>query len=273
MTRRILVQPDQFERRAAELQREGKLSRPAVNPSAGWPMTGPWSGNNNLGGAVKGSDFILAAGVQKKATIVVLPEWGFPVQWTVSLGVIDDTASEFHGLEAEIKFGVGGSVQTVRCDWIHGTALTVTANAIEVNCTLAGTYSEADLARLQIMAQLSHYPRPGALSPIITLLAPVSVAAGADSAVVAIPPFVGIVDAVCATTDAAAATDVAAFYSDLTTLRLLAGANAGSTVAAKRGSDLRLSPGLNVFGQAKNAIFENDSAVTFEMAIFGRIVL
>ena len=263
---RVLVQPDQFERRAAELAIQGKLGKPPDGtPTVPEPITGPWTSNTNLGRFMP----VVVAGT-KRQTILSLPEWGFPRQWTVSLGIVNEAHTAASGfsyrVEAEISFGVGGSTQTVRCDWVNGTALSLTMNAIEVTANFVGV-NDAEAAQMKVSVQIARYPRPGAIAPVITIFEPTTLAAAASTGSISIPPFVGCVEAVSGDPLGA---DVALFYSDLTLFQLRAGV---AVVNAKRGSDLRLQPGLLTYGRAREAAIINNNATNIIAGMFGKLIL
>lgn len=97
------------------------------------PRTGPWSGNNQLG-----IEQPYSPAENNRQTILKLDEWGHPRVHTVTLGISyseeawRDQNFRFMGIVAEINFGVGGSTQVVRMNWVQGSQITLAMNAVNV---------------------------------------------------------------------------------------------------------------------------------------------
>lgn len=264
----FLLQDDDFERRARQLEEQGKLSSggPGAVP-VNEPMIGPWTGNNNLGRFIP-----ISIDGTKRQTLLNLPEWGFPRQWTITLGITNEDHTSSSGfsyqITAEIEFGVGGCTQTVRCDWVNGTVLSVTANAINIIATFIGV-TAAELSKMKLGVSLSRYPRPGGLNPTITMLNSEVISGASNSGIILIPPFVKRVQLV---SGEATAAGIAQFYSADTRFRLQSG---GGTivVASKRGTDLQLVPGLDVVGSAREAVVFNDNVSALTCSMYGELAL
>lgn len=265
---RFVVQQDQFERRANELARQGKLGKPAQAQTLTEPRTGPWTGENQLGNIESFSPDALS-----RQTIGKLDEWGFPREWTISLGM-QNTLTSFDGFSvtAVIEFGAGGSTQTVRCDWLNGTQLTVTANAINVIAEYRNVDINTEGPGLHLSTQFSKYPRPGGIPPRITLMEGTVVTAGGTSDTFVIPPFVGEINVVSA---ALVSSDIGQFYDDLIRVILLANNVPPGivVVSTKRTSDLRLVPNIDVTGSAKFVQIRNDSGNNVRMTMYGNLYL
>lgn len=236
--RRILVQPDQFARRAAEIERASHASQTASQVSAVEPSLGVWTGNNNFG---RQTGF--APDSNNRQSILKMPEWGFPREWTISLE-LDNTVVEYDGfnITAVIEFGCGGSLQTVRCDWINGTQLTVVANAINV----IAEYTNVDLVTegpgIKLGVQVGRYPRPGAIPPRITILEAQVIP---FAQLIEIPKFVGrvgVLPTVATTT----------FFVNTILFSTVSGNGASNfNVLRKDGTQLAIDPTLPVTGSAK----------------------
>ncbi len=97
------------------------------------PMTGPWSGNNQLGISRP-----FSPDANNRQTILKLDEWGHPMVHTVTLGISYSEQAwavsnfRFMGITAIINFGGGGSTQTVDINWQQGTQITLAMNAVNV---------------------------------------------------------------------------------------------------------------------------------------------
>lgn len=99
-----------------------------------YPRTGVWSGKNQLG-----FEMPFDPNAATPQTILKLDEWGFPRNWTVSLGVRFDTelaATEAFDAVAIVDFGSGGIMQQVNVDFVDGTVFCLPMNAINVRCVL-----------------------------------------------------------------------------------------------------------------------------------------
>jgi len=172
-----------------------------------------------------------------------MPEWGFPRQWTISLE-LDNTVTEYDGfnITAVIEFGVGGSLQTVRCDWINGTVLTVTANAINVIAEFRNVDLVTEGPGIKLGAQVSRYPRPAIIPPRITIIE----AQVIPFAVIAeIPRFVGRVGVL-------PTVDTVGFFVGTVFFSTLSGNGAANfNVVRKSGIELQTDPTIPVTGSAK----------------------
>lgn len=264
----FLLQDDDFERRARQLEEQGKLSSggPGAVP-VNEPMIGPWSGNNNLGRFIP-----VSLDGTKRQTLLNLPEWGFPRQWTITLGMTNEDHTAASGFDyqvfADIEFGVGGCTQSVQCDWVNGTVLTVTANAVNVIARFVGVGS-AEALKMKLGVTLSRYPRPGGLNPTITMLNSETIGGASNSGVILIPSFVKRVQLV---SGEATAAGIAQFYSADTRFRLQS-AGGATIVASKRGTDLQFAPGLDVVGSAREAVVFNDNVSALTCSMYGELAL
>jgi hypothetical protein len=95
-----------------------------------YPKKGVWSGSNNLGYEIA---FDLSTTTAQ--SILMLPEWGFPECWTVSLAVRFDqelVAGQFFDCTAEIDFGSGGIMQSFEIDWVDGAVFSLPMNAVNI---------------------------------------------------------------------------------------------------------------------------------------------
>lgn len=179
---------DQFEMRSRELERRPGNTQPIFDT---YPKTGPWSRNNQLG-----IQQAFAPDTNNLQTILKLDEWGFPEEWTVTLGIdFDqqkwaDTGSGFFGITALINFGVGGATQQVEVDWKQGASITLTMNALNVIARYELVPSESGATfeappDLKLRVTLSKGAGRNAC-PTRTYLVGT---AGASPAIVPIPPF------------------------------------------------------------------------------------
>lgn len=267
--KRILLQADPFERKAAALapRTPGAPLTPVFDT---WPKNGAWSKNNNLGYAIK-----FAPDANNRQTILKMPEWGFPKVWTIQLGIsplrIADT-NDFNGrnIVAIIEVGVGGSIQTYRIDWVEGAQISVVCNAINVVAEYAGI-DVGDEGDFELSVQCSPYPRPSSYPPRSTLVvSPFSsvgypsgticealpiAGAGGSTGLMTIPPFA---TRICVCSALASTSSIAQFYSDTTLVSLESGTGPGTiATVAVRGSDLRFQQGLPVTGSALFARVDN----------------
>lgn len=204
---------DQFERRAHEIQRvPGAADGIAIIPA----KRGPWTGNNQLG-----NERAFAPDENNRQTILKLDEWGFPRQWTLSLGLTYDTrlydpAGSFFSMTAEVEFGVGGVTQFLEMDWLQGAAIALPMNALNVVASFNPGLNEGGQPislpeDLRLRASLCHGQISG-LNPTRTKV----FATGVDS-FIEIPSFARDVR-IFSTTDAPFL-----FYSALDTIEFLSG--------------------------------------------------
>ena len=231
------------------------------------PETGYWTGNNNLGQKRQ-----IQTSSNNRQSIAKMSEWGPPVVWTVSL---DAAPTRYPNLvQAEIIFGVGGSTQTMTVDWIQGTQLSVVANAIEVVASYV-SITPGSIEEIELGAQFSRGNRGGGLSPRVTIINRDSIANGATSDRVRIPPFVHRLKLlpVGGTPAGYADTDVAKVYDDkVLLLTVTDDIGAGNTAGAMRGSDfLKGIPGLDVTGGAHFVQVFNNSAASIQCSVYGEI--
>lgn len=274
---RVLPQKDQFERRADELEAQGKLGKP--QPGAPEPQTGPWSKSNQLGSAKTLADLTVTNPSSKSltfsGTILKLPEWGFPEVWTISLGLL--VPPDFTGFvvgTATIVFGVGGSQQTIVCDWIQGTQLSLVMNAVEVNLsvTVQSTIGTETLQnQVQFSVQVSRGTR-GEGPPPVRFISTGSIATLSDTGFIALPAFTKRVLVVPANVTSNAA--IGNFYTDDARLVLFPNSAGGLITprSAIRLSDLnRNQPGLDVINGQRFMAIINDSANTITYAAYAEL--
>lgn len=89
---------------------------------------GPWSGAVELGFEVP-----FSGDPNNDQMVLKVPEWGFPVNWTISLGLEHgDVENAGFDITALITFGAGGTTQKVEIDWLNGAAITLPMNAANV---------------------------------------------------------------------------------------------------------------------------------------------
>lgn len=239
MTRKaLIVQPDSFDRRAKEIERKSHASQAANQVAIVEPSVGVWTGNNNFGYQTG-----FAPDVNNRQTILKMPEWGFPRLWTISLE-LENTVTEYDGfnITAVIEFGVGGSLQTVRCDWINGTTLTVVANAINVIAEYRNVDLVTEGAGIKVGVQVGRNQRPGGIPPRITILEAQVVA---FATLLEIPRFVGrvgVLPTVATTT----------FFVNTILFSTVSGNGAANfNIVRKDGTQLAIDPTLPVTGSAK----------------------
>lgn len=261
-----------FERKVAEME----PAHPPLVTQDSHARKGPWTGNNQLGYSLA-----FAPDADNQQTVLKLDEWGFPEVWTVSLSLEGfDNLEAFgpvngFGVRALIHFGVGGATQTIEVDWKTGTQLSLAMNAINV----IANYQNLDVgagegAGLKLSVVLSRGNRPGnSGAPVRTMI--VDVPSGAlakdtlvetvvldpnqDTGLMLLPPFSTRLTA--APAGSSGAFDPANFWSDDTTIELLSGQGAGSTVVqVMRGSDLLTRGGLSITGQARFGRIRNTSS-------------
>lgn len=272
---RILPQKDQFERRAAELAREGKLGHPAQAPVGNEPRTGSWTGSNQLG-----NELPFEPDANNRQTILKLDEWGYPEIWTVSLGIKGFPQGTFDriGIRAIIEYGAGGITQTVVIDWRNGSRISLPMNAVNVIAEFYDIDFSDEGQGLFLSVQLSRKPRgftgtptnvltvtqataEPAVFPVGTILEQVILPAASDSGLCKLPEYTDRIMAVPAglTSDL-----IAAFYSDDFVMTLFSGNDAAPVALSTiRGSDLRFNPtGIQVFGSARFARFYNLNETT-----------
>ena len=119
---------DQFNRRASEIQRSPSSLKPIhIVPQ----KKGPWSGNPQLG-----IEQGFGASSNNEQTILKLDEWDFPYVTSIMLGIDytadnPDTTRPF-GIQAIINAGVGGCTQEFVVDWVEGTVIRASFNALNV---------------------------------------------------------------------------------------------------------------------------------------------
>lgn len=122
---------DQFDRRAAEITRKPFAGTQPV--SIVRQKTGPWTGSNQLG-----FEASFAPDANNKQTVFKMDENGDPEVWSIILGCnyLDDTADAFiFAVTAELNIGCGGVTQQVSVDWIEGTVIRASLNALNVIAT------------------------------------------------------------------------------------------------------------------------------------------
>ncbi len=138
---------DQFERRAAEIQRTPNGMQPVhVVPT----KTGPWSGNPQLG-----IEREFTASANNEQTILKLDEWGFPQTWRVTLGLEFDRvaqtgAPQGFSVQAHILSGAGGIVQEFDVDWLNGASFPLNFNALNVIARYSRTTAIPSDLRLRV---------------------------------------------------------------------------------------------------------------------------
>lgn len=178
---------DQFERRAHEIQRTPNASN-AVNVIPA--KTGPWTGNNNLGIQ---RDF--APDINNQQTIIKLPEWGFPEDWTLCLGLdyntdTYDPVSTFFGITALMTVGVGGATQEVELDWLNGTTISLPMNALNLVAQYAAGSNEGGAVDLPPDLRLrATLCRGSVRNSRPTRTYAITALDANNDAVVAVPPF------------------------------------------------------------------------------------
>ena len=136
------------------------------------PRVGEWTGSNQLGNEVA-----FAPDANNQQRVLHMPEWGPPEVWTITLGqrVQNLDVSDSYNVTGIIQFGVGGSVQTVKVDWMNGTQLSVVANSIDVVAfyadppTFAAAPAVATAPKLSLNAQVARGSRSGPFAPQYSL--------------------------------------------------------------------------------------------------------
>lgn len=129
------------------------------------PRNGGWSGDNQLGRQQPyGPDN------RGRQTILKMDEWGPPEIWTVSL-YLTQAIEDFNGfgVTAEIGFGVGGSTQVVKVDWVNGCQISLPMNAINVMAIFEDVDITTEGQGLQLGVQLCRGARGGQDLPRLTM--------------------------------------------------------------------------------------------------------
>jgi len=100
-----------------------------------YPRKGIWSGANQLGVELPFNPPSSAGPEGDMVTIFKMDEWGFPEDWTISLGLRIENplpVGTIFDAIGNLSFGAGGITQTFEVDWVQGTILTLPMNAINV---------------------------------------------------------------------------------------------------------------------------------------------
>jgi len=100
-----------------------------------YPRKGIWSGANQLGVELPFNPPSSGGPEGDMVTIFKMDEWGFPEDWTISLGLRIENplplGTIFDAI-GNLSFGSGGITQSFEVDWVQGTILTLPMNAINV---------------------------------------------------------------------------------------------------------------------------------------------
>lgn len=134
---------DQFERRAAEIDRTPNGTQPVVLVEQKY---GPWTANNQFG-----SEKPFAAVANNNESILKLPEWGFPQVWSVMLSSTTEDDDADYTVIASVEAGVGGITDTFEVDWQPGITFSVVANALNITARYEITTSLPSDLRLRAM--------------------------------------------------------------------------------------------------------------------------
>jgi len=182
-----------------ELRKSREL---AINVMAYPPKNGPWTGNNILG---IDYEFELVQGNTQAASILKLPEWGFPEMWTVAFGIdtsrVNFPISSGFDVTAILTVGSGGTTQTIEVDWGNGNMVSLPMNALTVSARSAVSATVPGAVTLgfaRLTTTLSRGTRPGASWPTRSYRSG-TIFAGADSLFFQIPDFARRVDVVSRT--------------------------------------------------------------------------
>ena len=219
----------------AALLKRGLTGVPMTAPVI--PRNGGWSGDNQLG-------HIKAFQNNSRAqqTILKMDEWGPPVLWTVSFDIAErpDDDLLIADIVAQIDLGVGGSTQTLLCDWNVGNQVSVTANAINVIALYRTLSVGVNSENLKLSVQLARGSRPSSgIAPVFTFMRKVVLAAtpgpgNADRA--DLPNFTKAIRLIPSTANfPGAAADVTKVYDNNVILSQLDAAN--NVIAVGRSSD------------------------------------
>lgn len=231
---------------------------PAVVPII--PASGMWTGNNQLGALVQ-----YAPNTQNRQTILKLPEWGPPEEWTISL-FLRDQQQQFSalGIQAEIDFGVGGGTQQVIVDWANGVEITKTMNAVNIiaSYTTNDFVGATEGPGLQLGVQLARGTRGGTQTPKVTIASELDLAATTTSAPLAIPPFVSEVFLVPISAPGGV-------YIDTVLLQGVSAPTGGFSTGQVRGSDIRLGINLPVVEATRFLTVTNGSGGAISVAVVG----
>lgn len=233
----------------------------AVQPSNGW-----WTGSGNVG-----TEVAFAPDANNRQTILSLPEFGPPVEWTVSLYLTPGNQAirfAFFDVVARIEFGAGGSTQIVEIDWLNGAQITVPANAINVIAEFRNVSGDTQGVRLGV--QVARGRRGGNHPPRLTLFSDTLV--HGTRVVFNVPAFATRIVAV----PAGDTTDNTNFYTADFLLRTISGNTAGAfDVSSVNGTQiLQAGGGIPVVGAARivsadNNALVNDLPCTIYAEIFG----
>ena len=249
------------------------------------PLKGPWTGNNNLGIRQP-----FAPDANNRQTILKTPEWGFPVVWTVTLGIVGFPQGDFDGfgIKAILEAGVGGCTQTIEIDWRNGTQISLVMNALNVIAEFQNLDTN-ETTGLELTVEVARGNRPGASGPPVltltsagttgfatspfpegTLMEDVIIPAGGDSGLMRIPELATkiLVGAALPT-----AVNILRLHNQNVRLATITGNTFGATgVLAISGADLVASGGgIPVTGQARYAILFNGSGDPVEVTFWAEI--
>lgn len=233
-----------------------------VQPSNGW-----WTGSGNVG-----TEVAFAPDADNRQTILSLPEFGPPVEWTVSLYLTPGNQAiqfAFFDIVARIEFGIGGSTQIVKIDWLNGAQITVPANAINVIAEFRTVSGDTQGVRLGV--QVARGRRGGNQPPRLTLFSDI-LPHGGGRVVFNVPAFAARIVAV----PAGDTTDNTNFYTADFLLRTISGNTAGAfDVSSVNGTQiLQAGGGIPVVGAARivsadNNAVAHDLPCTIYAEIFG----
>lgn len=262
MTLRFGLIDTTFERKVADAE----PATPPVPVLKTEPLKGPWTGNNNLG--IRRS---FEPDARQRQSVLMMPEWGFPEVWTVTLGIVGFPGGLFNGFNIRgiLEFGVGGATETMEVDWINGVQVSLTMNALNVIAEFSDLDIDTEGQGLELVVTLARGSRPGGSQrPVVTLVENLAIVGGGDSGLIQIPKFATRVNAVPSTATAAA---IAAFYSGTTILTLRSGNLAGHDVAVASGLQLPSTHGIDVTGEARFARLFNTGGTNYFATIYAEL--
>lgn len=236
---------------------------PAIVPII--PFKGWWTSNNNVGNEVP-----FKASSDNRLSVLTMPEWGPPEVWTVCLYLVDELeAYDGFGITAELQFGVGGSTQIMRVDWVNGMQISLPMNALNVIATFQDLDVTTEGPGIRLGAQVARGTRaPNTMGPRLTILERVSLLGGTNTGVLPLPRFASRVYAYSSTIVPANRT---VWNSNLITLYTAASKGVATTpIAVADGSEPN---GLvvPVTGQAHSTTLDNQSGTDFLVTVVAEL--
>lgn len=233
------------------------------------PRNGGWSGDNQLGSVVP-----FQRNSRATQTILKMDEWGPPELWTISLYINERPVSDLFifDVEAEINFGVGGSTQTLKCDWNVGTQVSVVMNAVNVVARYRGVSVGIANDTMKLSVQVARGSRPtSGVPPVYTVIKGENLLA-TEAVREPLPNFTKSVRLMASSLSApggVTAAQIANVFADDVIVTVLDASD--SVMNAYRGSDFLRMPSLPVSGGARFVHVSNESGNTINCNVLAEL--